>query len=84
MKKMIIGVIACMFIAGPALAEDFAAMKASKLKAIEDNMEIFKTNPANVAFLTEKKACVEKAADADALKGCIENFSQEKLEAISH
>jgi len=60
MKKLIFAVIACALVAGPAMADDFAAMQTEKLDKIATKMEQFKNNPKVVEFLTEKKDCVTK------------------------
>ena len=74
MKKLILATVACAFIASPALANEFNVEQTRMLDKIAGKMENSKDNAAKMDFLTQKKACVEKAADMDGLKACLATF----------
>ncbi len=83
MKKLIIATIACAFIAGPALASDFAAEQAKVLGQIIAAMDKEKNNPEKLNALTNERNCVETATNAEALQACVAKFSHEQKETTA-
>ncbi len=71
MKKLLLAAIACAFISGPALANDFATEQAKTLGDIITPMEQAKTDPAALDALTAKRNCVEKATQLEELQQCL-------------
>lgn len=82
MKKLLLAVLACAFIAGPAFANEFKVEQTMLLNKITMKMDTFKDDANKTDFLTQKKACVEKAADLDGLKECVAKFSPDQLKAM--
>ena len=72
MKKLLLAVIACGFIASPALANDFAAQQTKVLGDIIAQMDQAKNDPAMLDALTAKRNCVEKATKVEDLQQCME------------
>jgi Ni/Co efflux regulator RcnB len=81
MKKLILATIACAFIAGPALATDFAAEQAKTLGNVISKMEQVKNDPAHMDALTAQRNCVEKATKIEDLQKCMDKMQGEKKEA---
>ena len=81
MKKVILAVIACAFIAGPALATDFAAEQAKMLGNVIAKMEQVKNDPAQLDALTAQRNCVEKAVKIEDLEKCMDLAKGEKKKA---
>ena len=82
MKKLIFAILACAFIASPAFAADFKVEQTMMLNKITMKMDKFKDDANKTDFLTQKKACVEKAADLSGLKECINKFHPDQLKAM--
>ena len=82
MKKLILAILACAFIAGPAFANDFKVEQTMMLNKITMKMDKFKDNANKTDFLTQKKACVEKATDLSGLKECLAKFNPDQLQAM--
>jgi len=82
MKKLIFAILACAFIASPAFAADFKVEQTMMLNKITMKMDKFKDSANKTDFLTQKKACVEKAADLNGLKECINKFHPDQLKAM--
>jgi|GEM_PF-4302194 hypothetical protein len=78
MKKLILAAIACAFVAGPALANDFAADQAKMLGDVIAKMEQVKNDPAQLEALTAQRNCVEKATSMEALQKCVQPQEEEK------
>ncbi len=72
MKKLLLAVIACGFIASPALANDFAAAQTKVLGDIITQMDQAKNDPAMLDALTVKRNCVEKATNVEELDNCMQ------------
>lgn len=81
MKKLILATIACAFIAGPAIANDFATEKAKILGDIITKAEQVKNDPVQLDFLTAQRNCVEKAENIEGLQECTANFKPTEKEA---
>jgi len=82
MKKLILATVACAFLASPVLANDFNVAQTNVLDKIAGNMEKFKDDAEKTDLLIQKKECVEKATDIDALKTCLSTFPPEQLQAM--
>jgi hypothetical protein len=78
MKKLILAAIACAFVAGPALANDFAADQAKMLGDVIAKMEQVKNDPAQLDALTAQRNCIEKATSMEALQKCVQPQAEEK------
>ncbi|MCF6187414.1 MAG: hypothetical protein L3J49_08080 [Desulfobulbaceae bacterium] len=83
MKKLILATIACAFIAGPALANDFAAEQAKTLGDIIVKMDQAKENPAVLDILTSKRNCVEAATNIEGLQECIAKFPSQPMDTTA-
>lgn len=82
MKKLILAILTFAFLASPAFANDFKVEQTMMLNKITMKMDKFKDDANKTDFLTQKKACVEKAADLSGLKECLAKFPPEQLKAI--
>lgn len=83
MKKLILAIIACAFIASPVIATDFAAEKAKVLGDIITKTEQAKNDPAQLDFLKAQRSCVEKSTNIEGLQECAANFKPtEKKTAV--
>ena len=74
MKKLILATIACAFLASPAFANEFNVEQTKMLEQVTAQMENSIDDAAKMDFLTQKKACVEKATDSAGLKDCLATF----------
>lgn len=83
MKKLVLAAIAGAFLVCPAYAGDFSAEQAKELEMIAEQMLQNKDDAAKMDILTQKKECVEKAADLDALQACLTEFTAEKLRGMA-
>ncbi len=81
MKKLILAIIACTFIAGPALATDFAAEQVKMLGDVISKMEQVENDPAQMDALTAQRNCVEKATEMGELQKCMDPSQEKKKEA---
>ncbi len=78
MKKLILAAIACAFLAGPALANDFAGEQAKMLGDVIAKMEQVKNDPAQLDALTAERNCIEKATSMEDLQKCVQPQEGEK------
>ena len=83
MKKMILAILTCAFIASPVFASDFQVEQTMLLNNITMKMDKFKDDATKMDFLAQKKSCVKKAADLDGLKECVAKFHPDQLQAMS-
>lgn len=84
MKKLILAMLACAFIAGPALADDFATEQAKTLGDIIVKMDQAKGDAAVLDALTSKRNCVEAATDIKGLQECIAKYPvQQQMETTA-
>ncbi len=79
MKKLILAILACAFIASPAFAADFKVEQTMMLNKITMKMDKYKDDANKTDFLTQKKACVETATDLNGLKECVAKFNPDQL-----
>ena len=82
MKKLILTALLCTFIASPVLANDFVIEQANTLSKIATKMESAQGDAASIDYLTQKKSCVEAAANMGELKDCIAKYPAAKLKAV--
>ena len=82
MKKLILATLACAFIASPVFANDFKVEQTMLLNKITMKMDKFKDDANKTDFLTQKKACVEKATDLSGLKECVAKFHPDQLQTM--
>lgn len=83
MKKLVLIIIAGVFLACPVFASDFRAEQAKELDTIAEQMLQNKEDAAKLDFLIQKNECVERAKDLEGLKVCLLKFPAEKLQAMN-
>jgi hypothetical protein len=84
MKKLILAILTCAFIASPAFADDFEGEQTNMLNNITMQMERFKDDARKMEFLTQKKACVEEATKLLGLQECMSKFDPAQLEIMTN
>lgn len=82
MKKLILTVLLCTFIASPVFANDLVVEQANMLNKIAVKMKNAQGDAAHIDYLTKKKSCIEEAVTLDGLKDCIIKFPAAKLKAL--
>ncbi len=82
MKKVILTALFCTFLTSPVFANDFVIEQANMLSRIATKMESAQGDAASIDYLTQKKSCVEAAANLGELKDCIIKYPAAKLKAV--
>jgi len=84
MKKLILAILTCAFIASPAFANVFKEEQTNMLNNITMQMERFKEDAKKMDFLTQKRTCVEEATELSGLQECMSKFNPVQLESMTN